>query len=78
MAAAIHSPLPLMNRLLTIAQEEALKRGHDIPSFTRHVTKDDPVYTGECIICGADAKVTCTVRKYNRSGTAYTTSCKPG
>lgn len=78
MAAVLFSTLPLMNRLLTIAQEEAAKNGHVIETYGRHLVDDDPIYTSECIICGADIRVVCTAQKYKRTGTAYTSRCKPG
>jgi hypothetical protein len=67
-----------MNRLLTIAQEEAAKSGHVIESFTRHVVSDVPIYSAECVVCGADVRVVCTAQQYKRTGTAYTCRCKPG
>lgn len=75
---AVFSPVPLMNRLLEIAQEEAAKKGHVIRVFDRRRELQEVFYSGECVICHATARVVCSAYEYSRVGTAYRQSCKPG
>lgn len=72
------SPLPLMNKLLVIAKDEAAKNGHIIVEFHRFVFKKEPIHEAECIVCHATVRVVCTALKYERTGSAFAQVCKPG
>jgi hypothetical protein len=76
--AAVLSTIPLLNRLLEIAQEEAAKKGHIIRSFEKGADRHETFYSGVCIVCFATARITCSAHKYSRIGTAYGRNCKPG
>lgn len=72
------SPVPIINRLLTIAQTEAAKNGHIVLTYRKRKHDDAAVYTAECSVCGATIRLTCGAREYSRVGTAYEKPCKPG
>jgi len=78
MAAESFSPLPMMNKLLVIAKAAAEKNGHTVLEFHRLLFKGDPSYEAECSVCHATLRVVCTALKYERTGTAYASRCKPG
>lgn len=78
MAIESFSPVPMMNKLLVIAKDEAAKNGHVIMEFHHFLLKRDPIFEAECIVCHATVRVVCTALKYERSGSAFAAACKPG
>lgn len=77
--AALFSVSPLMNKLLTIAHDEAAKNGHVIDDFDKERKSNGAVlYHATCRVCHADVNIISDVHKYSRTGSAYDMKCKPG
>lgn len=69
------SPVPLVGRVLELAEVDAENHGHSLGIFDQISVEGEIQCRAHCLRCGATLEVVCSAFRYTRSGTALERAC---